>query len=192
MTDWSVYSTGSITATMDGHNAVLTGSGLSNSEIVCRHNINLASSQYQRTEIVLENAPASFGANGHNDLWLRMTNFGSWATRTGIRWRYTGAGLWSLDWFNAGTATNLATNDLFTLVNPAAVAGASLVFYAGVPPSEPRRFVGILNDKIIMDETEVGTTSSLSGLYRGFGGKAESFLGLIFQPGKIRQWTANG
>lgn len=189
--NWDAYSTGTGTTVTDGHDAVIGGGALATFEVVCRRNLKQAQGDLQRVDIVLDSAPASFGANGHNDLWLRMTSFSSWATRTGIRFRYSGSGLWTLDWFTAGTATNLAAQTLIP-ISPKAATGGTLSFIAGAG-GVARRFVAALNGREFMDVTEVGTTSQYgsSYRYRGFGGKAENLL-IPFNPGKLRQWTATG
>lgn len=192
MSDWDVYSTGTGTLTCDGHNAVIAGGIAATYEVVARHNTRQAKGNYQKTEIVLDTAPGSLLlANGHQDLWLRMTNFTSWATRTGMRMRYSANGLWTLDWFLSGTPTNIAAETLIP-ISPKMAATSRFAFYAGLDP-EPRRFIATLNDKPFMDETEIGTTSQFgaSYLFRGFGGRSESLIAPT-NPGKIRQWTANG
>lgn len=189
---WNSYSTGAGTTVTDGHNAVMAAAALSTFEVVHRRNSVIAAGNAQKTELVLDSAPMGFIiGNGHNDLWLRMSPFTTWATRTGMRLRYSANGAWTLDWFNSGTATNIASSGL-TFIFPPAAAGTTLSFYAGVGGVD-RRFVAMLGAAPFMDVTEVGTTSQLGSgyVYRGFGGKSES-LGINFDPGRLRQWTATG
>lgn len=188
--NWDQYQTGSGAkiSTSNGHDAVFAINLLTAGEWVARKNNKQAAGDNQVSEVVFATVPATFGANGHNDVWLRMTTFSSYATRTGIRFRYSGNGAWSLDWMSSGTATNIGSGT----ASLKATAGATLRFEAGVGVT-PRRFKAYMNGTPIMDVTEVGTTSQYgaSYLYRGFGGKSESVLA-NFLPGSLRQWTAAG
>lgn len=189
---WNSYSTGTGTTVTDGHNAVMAAGVLSTFECVHRRNAVFAAGNTQKTELVLDSAPVGvIIGNGHNDLWLRCSAFTTWAGRTGLRLRYSANGAWTLDWFNSGTATNIANSGL-TFITPLATQGATLSFYAGFGGVD-RRFVGTLNSIPFMDVTELGTTTQLGSGFRnrGFGGKSES-LGINFDPGKLRQWTATG
>lgn len=185
MTNWDTYSTGTGTITCDGHDAVAAAGLLANYEFVARRNFKQAQGDDHGVEVVFSSAPGSLLlVNGHNDLWIRQSTFSSWATRTGVRFRYSATGLWTLDYFISGTPTNLAAETLIP-INPK-VAVASRMRFRAVG----RRFIATLNDVPFVDETEVGTGSPMgaSYRYRGFGGKSE--VGI--NPGKLRQWTATG
>lgn len=183
--EWDSYTTGTGTVACDGHNLVITPTAASAYEAVLRRNVKQAQGDDHGVEIVLDSAPGSFVANGHDDLWIRMTTFSTYATRTGVRFRYSGSGLWTLDYFISGTPTNLASETLIP-VSPKAGVAARLRFRA-----IGRRFIATLNDVPIVDETEVGTGSpkGVSNRYRGAGGKGDLVL---FNPGRMRQWTATG
>lgn len=189
---WDQYQTGSGAklCTSDGHNAIFSINLLTAGEWVARRKTTFAATDNQVVEIVLNTIPATFAANGYNDLWLRMTTFSTFATRTGIRFRYTGDGSISLDWVGSGTVSNLFSGS----ASIKATAGATLRFEAGNGLT-PRRFRALINGTPVMDFTESGTTSQYgvsSGYkYRGFGAKSESVL-VNFLPGNLRQWTASG
>lgn len=188
MTLWDTYSTGTGTITCDGHNAAIAGNVLSTYEVVARRNFKQAAGDFQHCEVVFQTTPGGlFIANGHNDLWLRMTNFTTWATRTGMRMRLSGNGFWTLDWLLNGAATNLAVASV--PVSPAAVVGSTFGFDAGFA-GVARRFRATLNGNPFVDTIEAGTTSQygVNNLWRGLGGKAETGV----NPGLMRQWTATG
>lgn len=190
-TGWTQFQTGSGAklSTSNGHDAVFAINPLTAGEWVAYRTSVFAAGDNQVVEVVFATAPATFGANGYNDLWLRQTNFASFATRTGLCLRYRGDGDLKLYWVNSGAFGT----PLFTGTTPLkAVAGTTWRFEAGIG-LVPRRFKSYFNGTPIMDSTEVGTTSQYGASYlrRGFGGKSESVLA-NFMPGNLRSWTASG
>jgi hypothetical protein len=197
---WTVYSTGSGSLTIpNAHDAKWSGTG-SSSEFVAYKNDKVAAGDHQTSTLVLATAipsypfftPLPYG--GYADLWVRMTAFASYATRTGLRFRINGNppynATWSLDWISSGTATNLGSGSMSI---PG--AGASLALEAGVDGNN-RRFQARLNGTIITgaDITEAGTTSQFGATYRsrGFGGKGNSGIGTAQGVPSFKQWTAQG
>lgn len=181
--------TGAKLSTSNGHDAVFAVNPLTAGEWVTYRTSVFAAGDNQVVEMVFATVPATFGANGYNDLWLRQTNFASFATRTGLCLRYKGDGTLALYWVNSGAFGTA----LFTGTAPIkAIAGTTFRFEAGVG-LVPRRFRAYFNGTPIMDSTEAGTTSQYGASYRrrGFGGKSESVLA-NFMPGNLRQWTASG
>lgn len=190
-TGWTQYQSGSGAklSTSNGHDAQFSINPLTPGEWVAYRASVFAAGDNQVVEMVFATVPRTFGANGYNDLWLRQTNFGSFAARTGLCLRYKGDGTYALYWVNAGTFGTALTSGTAPLK---ATAGTTWRFEAGVGLA-PRRFRSFFNGTPIMDYTEGGTTSQYGASYlrRGFGGKSESVL-VNFMPGDLRQWTASG
>lgn len=195
---WDQYFSGSGTwATPNGHDASWTGNFTT--DFVCRRKTTQSVTDAQISTIVLGTAPHTsiipLPANGHNDAWVRMSNFSTYATRTGVRVRFSGNGGWRLSAFSNGAEVAvLATG---TVTAPAAGATISLEAVTNT-----RHFIVKLNNTTIPggDVTEVGTASQLGTAFRyyGHGGRAEYvtfFIPPFFQlsrPGSLRQWTAVG
>jgi hypothetical protein len=192
---WGVYEDGvGGDASLDGHNAVWTGDYGNDTEMVARRLSKQAAGDNQTAAVVLASSSAAItDGNAAIDLWLRCTNFTTWATRTGCRFRFWADKTWQLHWFNSGTGTLLASGSHSKGMG----ASTALSFEAGQGLT-PRRFVAKINNEPIMDFTEAGTTSQFgaSYLWRGVGARAEfsliMFPPLEMNPGKLKQWTATG
>lgn len=191
------------TVSLDGHNALYTVGFGNDSEMVGRRILNstagktaYASTDNQTVSVVLSSA-INYVTDGNAalDLWLRMSAFTTYATRTGVRMRFWGDKTWQLHWFNSGTGT-LLTNGTHTK----SVSSGTFEFDAGQSLTT-RRFIAKINSEPIMDFTEL-TAGSLVGAsyrYRGVGLRGEfSALGYVLlplqemQPPGLKQWTGTG
>lgn len=190
--DWLVMEDGGGgDASVDGHNAVWSGDYGVDTEMVARRLAKQAAGQNQSVSVVLASSfTAVTDGNPAVDLWLRCTAFTTWATRTGLRCRFSGNRDIEVAWFNNGTKV-WALNGTSPL---SFASSTTLVFQAG-EGLLPRRFIAKVNGQPIVFD-EVGTASSLTGTWRGAGGRAEFslifFPPLEMQPGKFKQWTATG
>lgn len=194
---WLLYGDGAGgTPSVDGHNAVWESPYTVDSEMVGRRITKIATTDNQAVEVVLASAIGFItDGNAALDLWLRCTTFTSYATRTGLRFRFWGNKSWQLHWFNSGTATLLTSG-----THSKSVSSGTFRFEAGQSLTT-RRHVAKINSEPIMDFTEAGTTSQVGAAYRsrGVGLRGEfSLLGLAFlpaievQPCKLKQWSAAG
>lgn len=194
---WDQYASGSGTwATPNGHDA--SWSGNFSTDFVCRYKLTQATTDAMTSTIVLGSTPDSnlvpLPANGHDDVWVRLGAFTSFATRTGVRLRVSGNGTWRLSAFVNGAEVVLLASG--SLTRPA--AGAILSLTVGTA----RNFVARLNGTVIpgSNVTEIGTASQLGAAFRsyGLGGRAEYVVFFIppffwlSKPGSMRQWTAVG
>jgi hypothetical protein len=180
-------------ATPNGHDAHYGGSA----EYLSIKTDIQASTDHQIVSVILAQAipawgfftPIPFG--GYNDIWLRCTNFTTWATRTGIRLRINSAAYaagYNLSWFNAGTETILASNSMPSVPG----TGAVISLEAGAGGTN-LRFVASLNGSPFMDFTDTGTSSfGASYLYRGMGGNTGTGGGPIQGSADLKGWTAQG
>jgi hypothetical protein len=191
------YSGGGTWAIPNGHDA--SWSGNFSTDFVCRYKPTQATTDAMTSTIVLGASPDSnllpLPANGHDDVWVRLGAFTTYATRTGVRLRVTGNGTWRLSAFNNGTEVAvLATG---SITRPAAGAVLSLEAVGTT-----RHFIGRLNGTIIpsADVIETGTASQMGSAFRryGLGGRAEYVTFVLppffwlSKPGSMRQWTAVG
>lgn len=191
--DWLVMEDGEGgNAKVDGHNAVWTADWSKDSEMVARRLLRQASGVNQTVSVVLDSSSGSItDGTAAVDLWLRMSAFTTWATRTGMRMRFWGNKDLELAWFNNGSKVWSVTG-----TSPqSASSGATLTFEAG-QQLVPRKFMAKINSTPVLEYTEPGTASSLDNRWRGAGGRGEFSLIMIppinMQPGKLRQWTATG
>jgi hypothetical protein len=184
-------------ATPDGHNASFVGASATCDYVARKTNIK-AATDTQTVTIILGSQCGALPlfistAYGHVDLWLRMTAFTTWATRTGVRFRWGADGFITLHRVISGAETKMyPPSGNVSKGNPP--NNAAISFSSGVG-GVARHFTASLNGAVIMDFTETGTTSQLgvNNRFRGFGGRYEYTLPLVDgQPGKIAQWTASG
>lgn len=184
-------------SSVDGHNGVWLADYTKDSEMVARRLTMQAATNNQATSVVLASGVGNItDGNAALDLWLRCTNFTTYATRTGLRMRFWGSKAWELAWFNSGTKTVLTSG-----THSKSMASGTFTFEAG-DGLVPRVYTAKINNEPIMaDFAEVGTTSQFgaSNLWRGVGLRGEfSLLGLGLVPaiqvqsGKINQWTGTG
>lgn len=197
--NWRVITSNGGSAVTNGHDLVM--SHTDTTEYILLKTDKTATGNFQTSEIVLGTAPG-FGtilvdsAYGHNDVWLRCTNFTTWATRTGVRCRWTANNktIRLSAWVN-GT-------EVVTLYNAAvtnAVAGSRMLLETGVS-GVSRRFVVRINGSIIPsgDVVESGTASQVgsSNLWRGLGGRTEHLgidpFSISPDPGTVKNWMATG
>jgi hypothetical protein len=192
--NWNIQQTGTgVLATPNGHDANFTGTG--NVEFTARKTNILASTNHQVSTIVLATAipsypfftPLPYG--GNIDLWVRMSAFTTWATRTGLRFRINSAApyqaTWFIHWVNSGTETQLATN---TMSIPA--AGASISFEVGVG-GNTLAYQARVNGSPVANFTD-STNKGLGNTGRGFGGKGTAGFGTPQGVPNVKQWTAQG
>jgi hypothetical protein len=195
----SIFSSGG-TATVDGHNLVLAHTQAT--DYILLKTDKTAGSNFQTAEIVLGSAPGFNtilvdSARGHNDIWLRCTNFTTWATRTGVRLRWSGQNknIKLSGWVNG--------SEVVTMFNAAVVSassGSKMSLEAG-SNGNTRRFIIRVNGSIITngDIVESGTASQVSdtlNIWRGVGGATEHVgidpFGASPDPGTVKVWTATG
>lgn len=196
-TQWMVMEDGNGgDASLDGHNAIWAADYTKDSEMVARRLVKAASTDNQTVAVVL-NSGIGYVTDGNAalDLWLRMSAFTTYATRTGVRFRFWGNKDWELASFNAGTKSVITSG-----THSKSVGSGTFSFEAGQSLAA-RRFVAKINAEPIMDFTEAGTTSLIGAAYRnrGAGLRGEySVLGYIalplqeIQPCSLKQWTATG
>lgn len=195
---WYVMSTGSGSLTIpNAHDVSWSGTGSSSEFVARRNNGKVAQTNHQTSTVVLASGIPSyplftpFPYGGYIDLWVRMTAFTTYGTRTGYRFRVNGrapyTATWDIDWVNAGSATNLWSGSMKI---PA--SGASIAFEVGVN-GNMRRMVARLNSTVIpgTDQTD-STDRGLGNYHRGFGGKGNSGIGTAQGVPKLKQWTAQG
>lgn len=197
--NWRVITSNGGSATCDGHDLVMAHSDTT--DFILLKTNKLAGSDFQTSEIVLGSAPGFDtilldSARGHNDIWLRCTDFTTWSTRTGVRCR------WSASNKNIRLSAWVNGSEVVTLYNAAASsasAGSRLSLEAGVNGTQ-RRFVIRINGSVIPngDIVESGTASQYGASYRtrGLGGRTEKLgidpLSVSPDPGRLKQWTATG
>jgi hypothetical protein len=180
-------------ATPNGHDSHYGGG--TNTEFVSLKTDIQAASDHQTVAIIFAGAipaspfftPVPFG--GSNDVWLRCTNFTTYATREGLRFRVNSVAYtanWTLSWFSAGAETVLASGSMSV-----PTTGSNIALEAGVGGNS-RRFVATLNGTPISgaDFTDSGLVTSLgpSNLYRGDGGQNYGGQG----SADLQLWTAQG
>lgn len=195
--NWRTITSNGGSVTLDGHDLAMAHS--SDTDYILLKTDKTASGDYQTGEIVLGSAPG-FGtvlvdsARGHNDIWLRCTNFTTWATRTGIRCRWSGENknVEISAWVNGAKVSTIFNGAIQT-----ASSGSRLSLEAGVQ-GVPRQFIIRINGAIVKDVVESGTASQLGTLnrYRGLGGATEKLgidpFAISPDPGKIKSWTVTG
>jgi hypothetical protein len=194
--NWNIQQTGTgVLATPNGHDASSTGTG-SSYEFTARKTDKVASTNHQVSTIVLATAfpsypfftPLPYG--GYIDVWVRMSAFTTFATRTGLRFRINGnppyQATWTIDWVNSGTVTNLASGTLASIPG----AGASIAFEVGVG-GNTLAYQARVNGSPVADFTD-STNKGLGNTGRGFGGKGNSGIGTAQGVPKLQQWTAQG
>jgi hypothetical protein len=192
--NWNVqYSGTGVLATPNGHDANYTGTGAV--EFTARKTDKVASTDHQVSTIVLATAipsypfftPLPYG--GNVDLWVRMSAFTTFATRTGLRFRINSAApyaaTWFIHWVNSGTETQLATGSLSI---PA--AGASISWEVGVG-GNTLAYQARVNGSPVANFTDT-TNKGLGNTGRGFGGKGTAGFGTPQGVPNIKQWTAQG
>jgi hypothetical protein len=179
---------------LDGHDLAMTHND--DTDFILLKTDKQAKGNFQTGEIVLGSAPGYNtlvldSARGHNDVWLRCSNFTDWATRTGIRCR------WSAQNKNVKISAFVSGTEVTTIFNGAlqsASAGSSLKLEAGVL-GVARQYIVRINGAIVKDVVESGTASALGPayLYRGLGGATENLIGVATpDPGKVKVWTVTG
>jgi hypothetical protein len=194
--NWNQQQTGTgVLATPNGHDASSTGTG-SSYEFTARKTNKVASTDHQTSTIVLASAFPSypfftpFPYGGYIDVWVRMSAFTTYATRTGLRFRINGnppyQATWTIDWVNSGTVTNLASGTLPSIPG----AAASIAFEVGVGGNN-LAYQGRVNGTPVANFTD-STTRGLGNTGRGFGGKGNSGVGTAQGVPSIQQWTAQG
>jgi hypothetical protein len=194
--NWNQQQTGTgVLATPNGHDASSTGTG-SSYEFTARKTNKVASTDHQTSTIVLASAfpsypfftPLPYG--GYIDVWVRMSAFTTFATRTGLRFRVNGnppyQATWTIDWVNSGTVTNLASGTLPSIPG----AAASIAFEVGVGGNN-LAYQGRVNGTPVANFTD-STTRGLGNTGRGFGGKGNSGVGTNQGVPSVQQWTAQG
>lgn len=185
-TGWLVLTRGgSGTTKTDGHNAVMTASGLSSYDVVCRRTTMAAAGDDMETSMVFNTTPAALGANGHNRLWLRMSPFTTVGTINGVYLDYRGDGQFTL--------VNVVNNVETVLNGPVASAFKAANGSTWSFKCVGRVYTATMNGTPAYSFPETGTAVQIGSGFRnrGFGGKSESVL-ISFDPGQLKQWTATG
>lgn len=198
---WRVITSNGGSVTVNGHDLVMAHT--ETTDYVLLDTEKTASSDYQTITMVLGSAPGFntvllTDARGHNDGWGRCTDFTTWATRTGIRVRWSGQNkvIRLSAWVN-GTEVVV----LFNAAVKSASAGSTLTVELGVLVAEqPRRFIIRVDGSIVAggDIVESGTASQFGASHRrrGLGGRTEKLgvgdLAVSPDPGLVKQWAATG
>ncbi len=169
----------------NSHDAHYSGSG----EFVARKdNIQAAGDGHTSTTVLATSIPAwpfftplPFG--GYTSVWLGMTNFTTYATRTGVQFEVNSnayGGSWTLKWYSSGAATTMATGACGV---PSSGSSISLDVTGN-------KYTGTVNGKIVCDFTDAGNiaTRDASHRYRGFGGRVNGGQGAP----DYKQWVADG
>lgn len=190
-TKWAAFSSaaGGLT-TSDAHNAQWISS-FDAEYVAFSANVN-AQTHVQTATVVLGSAPEARQSQGlfaWNSIWLRCTNFGSWATRTGLRCFFSANQTLELWWFLNGVGTRIF--DPVPLPN-LPVKGSILEFNAGTN-AELMRMTARFNGAVVLDDVDPGiSTYGSTQMRRGFGGFNDAGFLLNASCGKVKQWTAVG
>lgn len=185
---------------------------ISNGQLVMSHDDNTdflllrtstqAATLFQTAEIVLGSAPGwntvlVDTARGHNDIWLRCSNFTTWATRTGVRLR------WTAQNNNIRLSAFVNGSEVVVMFDQEvanATGGSKLRLECGVN-GVLRRFGIRVNGSLVEngDVIESGTASPATNgthMWRGLGGRTEHLGIFPFEvspdPGRVDVWTATG
>lgn len=191
-TKWAAVSSaaGGLTIS-DGHNAQWISSF--NAEYISISDVK-AKTHVQSATIVLGSAPeqkTSQSLVGDNRIWLRATNFSTYATRKGLCAIFKADQTFELWWFNgAGTGTRIFAP--VALPN-LPVTGSVLEFNAGTNDNL-MHMTARFNGAIVLDDVDSTNISSYGDtqLCRGFGGYNNAGFLLNAASGKVKQFTAVG
>lgn len=180
-----------VVATPNGHDANATGNG--DIEFTCRKTNIVAAGNHQTSTIVLATGiPAYPGFppfGSYVDVWVRMSAFTTFTTRTGLRFRINSAA-YAASYFihavttSAGvvTETQLANGSLPSVPG----AGASIAFEAGVAGDMRSYQARVSGTPVVSYGDTIDRFFGNTG--RGWGGKGSFALGTP----DIQQWTAQG